>query len=202
MDQVICVDGRYQVGEKLGTGSYSVVYHSQDIFTGQKFTIKLEHRDNTGVSYLEDKYEILHKIQHGTSTIPGLPQLIWLGREGIYHAMITCLKYVHSRNFIHQDIKPRNILMGVGDSRDTFFLIDFGIAQKYHDPSSCIHILMQENLSLVSTPVFTSLNSHHGLQLGHQDDIESLVYLLIFLHHGSLPWLAGDSKMISQATRD
>ncbi|KAF9231243.1 kinase-like domain-containing protein [Melanogaster broomeanus] len=225
MDQVIRVDGRYWVGSKLGTGSYSVVYHSQDIFTGQQFAIKLEHCDNTGVSYLEDEYEILHELQDGTSTIPGLPRLIWLGREGIYHAMVmeslgpslhnfflqssalslpyvakigaqlvTHLEYVHSRNFIHRDVKPHNILMGVGDSRDTFFLIDFGIAQKYRDPSSCIHIPMQENLSLVSTPAFTSLNSHHGLQLGHRDDIESLAYSLIFLHHGSLPWLTGDGK--------
>ncbi|KIK79315.1 hypothetical protein PAXRUDRAFT_36471 [Paxillus rubicundulus Ve08.2h10] len=85
--------------------------------------------------------------------------------------------------------------MGVGDSQDTFFLIDFGIAQKYHDPSSRIHIPMQENLSLVSTPAFALLNSHCGLQLGHQDDIESLAYSLIFLHHGSLPWLAGDGKI-------
>ncbi|KAF9242392.1 kinase-like domain-containing protein [Melanogaster broomeanus] len=221
--QVIRVDGRYRVGEKLGTGSYSVVYHSQDIFTGKQFTIKLEHCDNTRVSYLEDEYAILHELQDGT--IPGLPRPIWLGREGIYHAMvleslepslhnfflqslalslpyvtkigiqlITRLEYVHLHNFIHRDVKPHNILMGVGDSWDTFILIDFGIAQKYHDPSSCIHILMQENLSFVGTPAFTSLNSHRGLQLGCRDDIESLAYLLIFLHHGLLPWLTGDDK--------
>ncbi|KAF9231410.1 casein kinase 1, epsilon [Melanogaster broomeanus] len=209
--QVIRVDGRYRVGEKLGTGSYSVVYHSQDILTGKQFAIKLEHCDNTRISYLEDKYAILHELQDGT--IPGLPRPIWLGREGIYRAMvlerlgpslhnfflylpyvakigiqlITRLEYVHSHNFIHRDVKPHNILMGVGDSWDTFFLIDFGIAQKYCDPSSHIHILMQENLSFVGTPAFASLNSHRGLQLGRRDDIESLVYLLIFLHHGSLP---------------
>ena len=79
--------------------------------------------------------------------------------------------------------------MGVGDSQVSFFLIDFGIVQRYHDPSSCIHIPMQENLPLVGTPAFALLNSHRGLQLGHQDDIKSLAYSLIFLHHGLLPWL-------------
>ncbi|KAF9222906.1 kinase-like protein [Gyrodon lividus] len=206
MDQVIRVDGRYQVGLKLGIGSYSVVYHSQDIFTGQQFTITLEHCDNTGISYLEDEYEILHELQDGTSTIPGLPQPIWLGREGIYCAMVMESLGPSLHNFLQSLALslpyvakigaqlPHNILMGVGDSRDTFFLIDFGIAQKYRDPSSRIHIPMQENLSLVGTPAFTSLNSHHGLQLGCRDDIESLAYSLLFLHHGLLSWLAGDSK--------
>lgn len=53
---------------------------------------------------------------------------------------------------------------------------------------------MQENLPLVGTPAFASLNSHRGLQLGRRDDIESLVYSLMFLHRGSLPWLTADGK--------
>ena len=74
------------------------------------------------------------------------------------------------------------------------FLIDFGIVQKYRNPASHIHILMQENLSLIGTPAFASINSHHGLQLSHRDNIKSLTYTLIFLHRGSLPWLTQDGK--------
>ena len=53
---------------------------------------------------------------------------------------------------------------------------------------------MQENLHLVGTPAFTSINSHLGLQLSHCDDIESLTFTLIFLYHGSLLWLTPDGK--------
>ena len=49
--------------------------------------------------------------------------------------------------------------MGIGDSEDTVFLIDFGIVQKYCNPASHIHILMQENLSLVGTPAYSSRDS-------------------------------------------
>lgn len=89
--------------------------------------------------------------------------------------------------------------MGVGESQNTVFLIDFGIAQQYRDPSSRIHVPKQEIPFLVGTPAFASINSHRGLQLGRRDDVESLVYSLIFLHRGSLPWLtrAGKSPSVS-----
>lgn len=107
---------------------------------------------------------------------------------------ISRLEHIHSRNFIHRDIKPDNILTGIGNEQDTIFLIDFSIAQRYRNPSSRIHIPMQENLPLVGTPAFTSVNSHLGLQLSRRDDIESLTFTLVFLYYGSLPWLTPDGK--------
>ncbi|KAF9222871.1 kinase-like protein, partial [Gyrodon lividus] len=213
----LCVDGRYQIGEKLGSGLYSTVYRSKDIITGQESAIKLE-AYNTTKSYLKHKYQILNKLQDGMTH--GLLHPVWLGREGTYCAMVlkslgpslhnlllqssdtlslsqvakigiqlvSCLKYIHSCNFIHRDIKPHNILTGIGASQETIFLIDFGIAQEYHDPLSRIHIPLHDNISLVGTPTFASINSHCGLQLSRRDDIKLLAYSLIFLHCGSLPW--------------
>ena len=89
--------------------------------------------------------------------------------------------------------------MGVGKHQDIVFLIDFGISQKYHDPSSHIHILMQECLAFVSTLVFAFMNSHLGLQLAHCNNIESLTYTLIFLQQGLLPWLTSDGQSLPQS---
>ena len=107
---------------------------------------------------------------------------------------ISRLKHIHSHNFIHQDIKLDNILTSIGNEQDAIFLIDFCIAQRYHNPLSHIHIPMQENLHLVGTPTFTSINSHLGLQLSCCNNIEFLAFTLIFLYHGSLPWLIPDGK--------
>jgi len=79
--------------------------------------------------------------------------------------------------------------MGVGEFHDTAFLINFGLAKQYHHQESHFHIPMQECSAFVGTPAFTSVNSHFKYKLSRWDDLKSLVYLLMFLHHRSLPWL-------------
>ncbi|KAI6098646.1 kinase-like domain-containing protein, partial [Pisolithus croceorrhizus] len=88
--------------------------------------------------------------------------------------MISCLEYIHSHNFVHHDIKPQNILMGTGECKDIPFLINFGIKKLYCNPSSCIHIPMQESYRLVGTLAFTSINSHVRCKLSWRDDIKAL----------------------------
>jgi hypothetical protein len=36
--------------------------------------------------------------------------------------------------------------------------------------------------------LFASINAHRGMELSRRDDIESLIYTLIYLAMGNLPW--------------
>lgn len=45
--------------------------------------------------------------------------------------MVQRIEFVHSRNFLHRDIKPDNFLMGVGKKSHKLYLIDFGLAKRY-----------------------------------------------------------------------
>jgi len=67
-------------------------------------------------------------------------------------------------------------------------LIDFGLSVQYIDENQ-VHIKPGRNYnSVVGTALFASVNAHSGNELSRKDDIESLVYTLIYLVLGTLPW--------------
>src|SRR6266702_6428241 len=67
-------------------------------------------------------------------------------------------------------------------------LINFSLAQLFCEPSTHRHILLVSGLKTVGTITFTSINSHSGQMQSHCNDIESLVYSIVYLCHGHLPW--------------
>ncbi|KAK4391813.1 Casein kinase-like protein 2 [Sesamum angolense] len=54
--------------------------------------------------------------------------------------MINRVEFVHSKSFLHRDIKPDNFLMGLGRRANQVYIIDFGLAKKYRDSSTHQHI--------------------------------------------------------------
>ena len=102
--------------------------------------------------------------------------------------LICRIEYIHARCFIHRDIKPDNFLMGIGRRGSQVNVIDFGLAKKYRDPRTHLHIPYRENKNLTGTARYASVNTHLGIEQSRRDDLESLGYVLIYFCRGSLPW--------------
>lgn len=110
----------------------------------------------------------------------------------IAEQMLSALETLHRLGIVHSDLKPNNIMLP-RNSREgvQLKLVDFGLSKSFMDSNDASkHAPMHEHCFLRGSARYASLNQHLGLTPSRRDDLESLLYTLIFLVKGSLPWQA------------
>jgi len=95
---------------------------------------------------------------------------------------------LHSRHLMHRDIKPSNFCIGVGETENVIYCVDFGLTKRYRNPTTLQHIPPRDGRSLIGTPRYASVNNHRGFEQSRRDDLESVAYMLIYFLKGRLPW--------------
>uniref|UniRef100_A0A2K2B1Q3 non-specific serine/threonine protein kinase n=1 Tax=Populus trichocarpa TaxID=3694 RepID=A0A2K2B1Q3_POPTR len=104
---------------------------------------------------------------------------------------ISILEKMHSRGYVHGDVKPENFLLGpLGTPKEKkLFLVDLGLATRWRDSSTGLHVEYDQKPDVFRGTVrYASVHGHLGRTGSRRDDLESLAYTLIFLLRGRLPW--------------
>lgn len=208
------VGGKYRVGRKIGSGSFGEIYLGTNIQTNEEVAIKLESvrskhpqllyesriyrilQGGTGIPVIhwygvEGDYNVLVMDLLG----PSLEDLLQFCSRSfsiktvlmLADQMISRIEYMHSKNFLHRDVKPDNFLIGLGRKANQVYAIDFGLAKKYRDPKTNQHIPYREGKNLTGTARYASINTHLGIEQSRRDDLEGLGYVFIYFLKGSLP---------------
>ncbi|KAI3825469.1 hypothetical protein L1987_06958 [Smallanthus sonchifolius] len=112
---------------------------------------------------------------------------------------ISILEKIHSRGYVHGDVKPENFLLGPPGTADEkkLFLVDLGLATRWRDASSGLHVEYDQRPDVFRGTVrYASVHAHLGRTGSRRDDLESLAYTLVFLLRGRLPWqgFQGENK--------
>ncbi|CAN1270364.1 Casein kinase 1-like protein 11 [Linum perenne] len=209
------VGGKFKLGRKIGSGSFGELYLGVNVQTGEEVAVKLE---SVKTKHPQLHYESkLYMLLQGGTGIPHLKwfgveveynimviDLLGPSLEDLFNycnrkftlktvlmladQLINRVEYMHSRGFLHRDIKPDNFLMGLGRKANQVYVIDYGLAKKYRDLQTHKHIPYRENKNLTGTARYASVNTHLGIEQSRRDDLESLGYVLMYFLRGSLPW--------------
>jgi serine/threonine protein kinase len=170
------IDSRYSDLTMIGTGAAAHVYRALDTVSGVHVAVKQLHRQlaDNGEHHIRfmveadilmslDHPQVLALLDHdldapqpwfvtelceGGSIADRVVRSVVPTAELIEHVLETldALQYIHSRDIIHRDVKPENILV---DSQGSARLCDFGIARSPLRDSRAVGDVM-------GTPAFCS----------------------------------------------
>jgi len=209
------IGNKYEIIAKISGGTFGSLYKGKNIRTGKLVAIKVEIRDDNSVNTLKYEANVYNHLKNinnfvklrwfGTTekynflvidllgyslknqfvtnfTKYNLENVLDFGKK-----IISKLMVLHENQIIHRDLKPHNILLDIDNSFDNIFLVDFSFCKKYINADG-IHIEENKINKYIGSTNYISLNIHNLIEPSRRDDLESVIYILIYLYFGKLDW--------------
>ena len=208
---------KYQIIEQLGNGKFGQVFKAVHKRSGEEVAIKIEMKNiDTYTNCLLTESKIYQYLK--SNKCIGFPRLKWYGTTNDYNYLVMdylgislssflninkcniktkihiCVQIIqrihtlHLQFLLHRDIKPDNFLIHFISENQPFqvTLIDFGLAKRYEYDT--IHIEMNNISSIIGSLNYISLNVHNKIEPSRRDDLESAIYVILYILYGKLPW--------------
>jgi len=159
MEEAEALTSKYEVGDELGRGAFSVVKAGVNRKTRDRVAIKIIDRNDVGKDYeknLRMEMDILRRVDH--PNIIALHEMIEAGNK-LYFVMelvtggelfdrivekgsyseedakilvrkiVSAIEYLHKQNIAHRDLKPENLLVKSVEDDTEVKIADFGLSK-------------------------------------------------------------------------
>ncbi|KAL9060053.1 MAG: hypothetical protein Q9162_000903 [Coniocarpon cinnabarinum] len=175
--------GRYRLTRKLGEGGFGLVYRGTYDTHHEDVAIKFE-RVKVDPSILSEEADT-YKVLRGGRGIPKVLwygyadefralvlELLGPCLEDLFDfcgrrfslktvlmvadQLIARFQYIHRKGVIHRDVKPENLLLGIGKYGNIVYVTDLGVAWSEHT------LAVKQTGRLIGTARYASIRGHRG----------------------------------------
>jgi len=160
------VEDKYELGQELGRGGFSIVREGRNKTTGEKVAVKFIEKkfvDQEELKLLQREIDIMARVQHTNvlrlfeifDTDQKLSLVMELVNGGelfykivdkgsyseleardIVRQLVEGVDYLHNQGIAHRDLKPENLLCSETESGMVIKIADFGLSKAFSGESA------------------------------------------------------------------